>query len=105
MCARVLDDEQPRDMPLHGRGDERGSGLCGGLRASGDVGRLAEDFAGRVDHHGPKSRPMRAVSFGRPQCAEHMEHQDALRRRRVDSLGKAGSFQTPKRAARPLTAL
>ncbi len=39
------------------------------------------------------------------QCAEHMEHQDALRRRRVDSLGKAGSFQTPKRAARPLTAL
>ena len=54
MCARVLDDEQPRDMPLHGRGDERGSGLCGGLRASGDVGRLAEDFAGRVDHHRPQ---------------------------------------------------
>ena len=50
--ALVLGDEEARDLPLHGRSDENGSRFGEGLDARGDVRRLAEDLACRVDHDG-----------------------------------------------------
>ena len=50
MRALVLGDEQACDLPLHGRRDDDRARLRGGLHARGDIGRLAEHFAGRVDH-------------------------------------------------------
>jgi hypothetical protein len=49
--AFVLGDEEAGDLPLHGGGDKHASGLGGSLHSGGDVRRLAEHFAGRVDHH------------------------------------------------------
>ena len=50
--ALVLGDEEARDLPLHGRSDDNGSRFGEGLDARGDVRRLAEDLAYRVDHDG-----------------------------------------------------
>ena len=53
MGAEVLCDKQPRGLPLHGRCDEDGARLGRALDARGDIRRVAEHFAGRVDHHRP----------------------------------------------------
>ncbi len=53
MRALVFGDEKPGGLPLHARGDEHRSRLGRGLHPRGDVGRLAEHFAGRVDHDLP----------------------------------------------------
>ena len=50
MRAPVLDDEQPGRLPLHARGDEHRPRLGCRLHPRRDVRRLAEHFAGRVDH-------------------------------------------------------
>ena len=55
--ALVLDDEQARDLALHGGGDQNGSRLRRALHPRGNVGRLAEHFARRVDHHRPAFEP------------------------------------------------
>ncbi len=52
MRALVFGDEQPGRLPLHGRGDQHGPRLGGGLHARRDIRRLAEHFAGRVDDDG-----------------------------------------------------
>ena len=49
MRALVLDDEQPGDLALDGRGDQHRSRLGRGLNPRGDVGRFPEHFAGGVD--------------------------------------------------------
>ena len=53
MGAEVLCDKQPRGLPLHGRCDEDGARFGRALHARGDIGRLAEHFAGRVHDHRP----------------------------------------------------
>ena len=50
MRTLVLGDEEARDLPLHCRSHENGSRFGEGLDARGDVRRLAEHLAGRVDH-------------------------------------------------------
>src|SRR6516225_9986464 len=50
MRALVLDDEEPGDLPLDGRGDQNGSRLGRGLNSGGNVGRFPEHLAGRVDN-------------------------------------------------------
>ena len=49
MRALVLGDEEARDLPLHRRSHKNGSRFGEGLDARGDVRRLAEHLAGRVD--------------------------------------------------------
>ena len=44
---------RPGDLTLHARGDEHRSRLGQRLHARGDIGRFAEHFAGRIDHHRP----------------------------------------------------
>ena len=51
--ALVFGDEQPGRLPLHVRGDEHRPRFGRRLNARGDIGRLAENFAGRVDHDRP----------------------------------------------------
>ena len=53
MRALVLDDEKPGRLPLHARGDEHRPRFGRRLHPRGDVRRLAEHLAGRVDHDGP----------------------------------------------------
>jgi hypothetical protein len=53
MSAFVLGDEEPGDLSLHGRGHEYGSRLGSGLDARGDIGGVAEHFAGPLDYDGP----------------------------------------------------
>ena len=53
MRAAVLGDEQPGDLALHARGDEHRPRLGRRLDPRGDIGRVAEHFAGRVDHDRP----------------------------------------------------
>ena len=52
MRALVLDDEQPGRLPQHARGDEHRPRFGRGLDPRRDVRRLAEHFAGGVDHDG-----------------------------------------------------
>ena len=52
MRAFVLGDEQPGRLPLHARGDEHRPRFGRRLHPRRDVRRLAEHFAGRVDHDG-----------------------------------------------------
>ena len=53
MRALVLDDEKPGRLPLHARGDEHRPRFGRRLHPRRDVRRLAEHFAGRVDHDEP----------------------------------------------------
>ena len=50
MRALVLGDEKPGCLPLHARGDEHRPRFGRRLHPRRDVRRLAEHFAGRVDH-------------------------------------------------------
>ena len=52
MRTLVLGDEEACDLPLHRRSHENGSRFSEGLDARGDVRRLAEHLAGRVDQDG-----------------------------------------------------
>ena len=52
MRALVLNDEEPGDLPLDGRGDQHGSRLGRSLNSRGNVGRFPEHLAGRVDDDG-----------------------------------------------------
>ena len=52
MRALVLGNEQPGDLPLHRRSDQHGSRLGRRLDARGDIRRLAEHFACRIDDDG-----------------------------------------------------
>ena len=45
MRALVLDDEQPRSLPLHARSDEHRARFGCGLHPCGDVRRIAEHLA------------------------------------------------------------
>ena len=54
MRALVLGDEEARDLPLHGGGDEDLSRFGEALGARGDVRRFAEHFARGVDHDQPR---------------------------------------------------
>ena len=49
--AAILGDEQPGDLPLHLCGGTDRSRLRARLHAGGDIGRVAEHFARRIDHH------------------------------------------------------
>src|SRR5215475_5398625 len=49
MRALVLNDEEPGDLPLNGRGDQNGPRLGRSLNSRGNVGRFPEHLAGRVD--------------------------------------------------------
>ena len=50
MRALVFGDEKPGCLPLHARGDEHRSRFGRRLHPRRDVRRVAEHFAGRVDH-------------------------------------------------------
>ena len=50
----VLGDEQPGSLALHVRGHEHRARLGQALNARGDIGRFAEHFARRLDHHRPR---------------------------------------------------
>ena len=65
MRAFVLDDEQPGRLPLHARGDEHRPRLGRRLHPRRDIGRLAEHFAGRVDHDGAGLEPDAGGKLGR----------------------------------------
>ena len=57
MRAAVFGDEQPGDLALDARGDDDRARLREGLHARGDIGRLAENFAGRPPPlHAPLKR-------------------------------------------------
>ena len=66
--AAVLRHEQPGGLSLDRGGDEDRTGLGGALNPRGDIGRFAEHFAGRVDHHlpgieaDPRGKPRRALA-------------------------------------------
>ena len=67
----VLGDKQPGGLPLDGGSNEDGTRLRKGLYARGDIGRVAEHFAGRVHHHLPGLEAnargeLRRVSAGVP---------------------------------------
>jgi hypothetical protein len=50
-CApAVLNDEQARALALNARGDQHCSRLGQRLHARSDIGRVAENLAGRIDH-------------------------------------------------------
>ena len=51
--AAVLRDKQPGGLPLDGGCDEDRARLGGALDPRGDIGRVAEHFAGRVHYHLP----------------------------------------------------
>ena len=53
MRAAVLRDKQPGGLPLHGRSNEDGARFGHRLDPRGDVRRLTEHLAGRVDHQLP----------------------------------------------------
>ena len=57
MRAAVLGDEQPGSLALHVRGHEHRPRLGQALNARGDIGRFAEHFARRLDHHRPRLEP------------------------------------------------
>jgi hypothetical protein len=55
--AFVFDDEQARDLSLHGGSDEHRSGLGGALRPSGEVWSVAEHLARGIHNHRPAIEP------------------------------------------------
>ena len=61
--AAVLRDKQPGGLPLDGGCDEDRARLGGALDPRGDIRRVAEHFAGRVDYHLPgiKADPRRKL--------------------------------------------
>ena len=65
MLAAVLGHEQSGGLPLDRGGDENRAGLGGALDARGDIGRVAEHFARRVDHHLPGIKADSCGEFGR----------------------------------------
>ena len=68
MQALILNEEQPGDLTLDGRGDEHCPGLRGGLNARGDVGRFAEDFAGGVGDDGAAFKADANAKLGSAGC-------------------------------------
>ena len=52
MRAPVLRNEKPGHLPLNRRSDQHGARLGHRLNTRGDIGRLAEHFARRVDDYG-----------------------------------------------------
>ncbi len=63
VLAAVLRDKQPGGLPVDGGCDEDRARLCGALDPRGDIWRVAEHFAGRVDYHLPgiKADPRRKL--------------------------------------------
>ena len=53
MRAAILGDEQPSRLTLHTSRDHDRARLGQRLDASGDVGRIAEHLARRIDQHRP----------------------------------------------------
>ena len=51
MRAAILGDKQARDQPMNTTGDQHRPGFGQGLNTRGDIGRVAEDFSGRIHHH------------------------------------------------------
>ena len=90
MGALVLDDEKSGDLPLHGRCDQHGSRLGGGLNAGGDVGRFPEHFAPGVDDH---LAAFDANAYGKPGSAGRRVSAVHLLHRLLDAKGGPnGSF-------------
>ena len=54
--AVVLGDEQPGDLTLHVGRDQHRPRLGQRLHARGDIGRVAEHFAGRIHHDRARTR-------------------------------------------------
>jgi hypothetical protein len=69
MRLAILGNEQSGHLTLHACDHEHRSWLGQRLHARRHVGRLAEDFSGRIDHDRPLSTPMRAPSSGRSEWA------------------------------------
>ena len=65
MRASVLGDEKPGRLPLHARGDEHGPRFGRGLHPRRDIRRLAEHFAGCVDHDRSGLQPDAGGKLGR----------------------------------------
>ena len=63
--ALVLGDEQAGDLAVHGPRDPDFAGRRGALHARGDVGRVAINFAGGVDHDPPAVEADARGKFGR----------------------------------------
>ena len=55
--AALFGDEQPGSLALNVHGDEHRPRLGRGLHARGDIRRVPEHLAGRVDDHGPGLEP------------------------------------------------
>ena len=68
MRALVLNDEQPGDLPLDGRGDQNCSRLRGRLNSRGNVGRFPEHFAGGVDDDRAALKADASGKFGSAGC-------------------------------------
>ena len=69
MGALVLNDEQPSDLPLDRRSDQHCPRLGRRLNSRGNVGRLAEHLAGRVDDDGAAVEADATASCGPPIAA------------------------------------
>jgi hypothetical protein len=74
MRALVLEDEKPRCLPLHARGDEHRAGLGCSLHPGGDVRRVAEHLTAGLHDDRPGletySRRQLRRAFGDVPCVE-----------------------------------
>ena len=83
--APVLDDEEARDLALHARGDQHRSRLGQRLHPGRDIGRVAENLAGRIHHH----RPCRNADSGGELGARAGVLTVQLGQRALDREGRA----------------
>ena len=90
MGALVLNDEQPSDLPLDGRGDKHCSRLRRGLNSRGNIGRFPEHLAGLVDDHGTA---LEADTNGKLRSASRRVSAFSFTQRLLDAEGGPdGSF-------------
>ena len=88
MRAAVLSDEQAGHLTLHPSRDHDRARLGQRLHARGDIGRVAEDFSGRIHHHRPaldadaghKLRPARAGVLVVELCERALDGQRGANR-------------------------
>ena len=68
MRAALFRDEQPGDLALHPRRDQHRAGLGQRLDAGRDVGDVAVNLAGRIDHRRPGFEPDAGLQFAACRC-------------------------------------
>ena len=91
MRALFLDDEKSGHLALHASRNQDRARFGGGLDARGDVWRVAEDFAGGVDHHRAGIEPDAGGKLGRARtdvpCVEVGKRPLDRKRRPHGALG------------------